>query len=138
MYCLSTFTTELYLPLSEKEKVTCTFPSAERPRIESVHYLNYKDSCGHVTCVSSGSPATSVTWMKDGQPLHTNESSNYTFSQEISDREASVYINVLVVSRMKIGNYTCIVTNDLGSTSVEIIVDSGEFTIQYEPHTARV
>ena len=98
-----------------------------------MHYLNYKDSCGHVKCVSSGSPATNVTWMKDGQPLNTDRSSNYTFSQEISDRADSVYINVLVVSRMKIGNYTCIVTNDLGSTSVEIIVDSGEFTIQYEP-----
>ena len=93
-----------------------------------MHYLNYKDSCGHVKCVSSGSPATSVTWMKDGQPLNTDRSSNYTFSQEISDREDSTYTNVLVVSRMTTGNYTCTVTNDLGSTSMDIIVDSGEFT----------
>ena len=114
--------------MSEKEKLTCKFPSAERPKVESGNYLNYKDSCGHVTCVSSGSPATSVTWMKDGQPLNTNGSSNYTFSQEITDRAASVYTNVLVVSRMTTGNYTCIVANDLGSTSRNIIVDSGEFT----------
>ena len=66
--------------------------------------------------------------MKDGQPLNTNGSSNYTFSQEITDRTASVYTNVLVVSRMTTGNYTCIVANDLGSTSRNIIVDSGEFT----------
>ena len=92
-----------------------------------MHYLNYKDSCGHVKCVSSGSPATSVTWMKDGQPLNTNETSNYTFSQEISDRADSVYTNVLIVSRMTTGNYTCIVANDMGSTSRNIVVDTGEF-----------
>ena len=93
-----------------------------------MHYLNYKNSCGRVTCVSEGSPATSVVWMRDGQPLNNSSTGRYSLSQSITDRETSEYTNVLVVARMVAGVYSCTVANDLGSTSEEVTVNDGEFT----------
>ena len=89
-------------------------------------YLYHMESCGHVVCISSGSLATSVVWMRDGIHLTTDGSSNYTFFRSITDRAASVYTNILVANKMVAGNYSCTVSNDLGSTSRVITVDTGE------------
>ena len=79
-------------------------------------------------CVSTGSPATTVSWMKDTQPLITDDSTDYTLTQTITDRASSTYSNVLTVSEgvSVAGTYNCTVTNDLGSAS-DVVVAVGEF-----------
>ena len=69
-----------------------------------------------MTCVSTGSPATTVSWMKDGQLLITDDSTDYTLTQIVTDRVSSTYSNVLTASEgvSVAGTYNCTVTNDLG------------------------
>ena len=67
--------------------------------------------------------------MKDGQPLITDDSTDYTLTQTVTDRASSTYSNVLTVSEgvSVPGTYNCTVTNDLGSDS-RVVVAVGEFT----------
>ena len=90
--------------------------------------LTYQEEIRALTCVSTVSPATTVSWMKDGQPLTTDGSSYYTLTQTVTDRTTSTYANVLTVSNGTgvAGTYTCTVTNGLGSVS-RVIVALGEF-----------
>ena len=77
-----------------------------------------------LTCISTDSPATTVTWMKDGKLLTIDDSSHYTLSQTITDRVSSTYSNVLTVSESApgvAGRYICNVSNDLGSDSMEVV-----------------
>ena len=66
--------------------------------------------------------------MKDGQPLITDDSTDYTLTQTVTNRRASTYSNVLTVSEggSVAGTYNCTVTNDLGSDS-RVVVAVGEF-----------
>ena len=64
-----------------------------------------------------------MTWTKDGQPLATDGSSLFSFSQTITNRFTSTYSNVLSISESVTGvagTYVCNVSNDLGSDSVEL------------------
>ena len=83
-----------------------------------------------MTCVSTGSPATTVSWMKDGQPLITDDSTDYTLTQTVTDKVLSTYSNVLTVSEgvSVAGTYNSTVTNDLGSDS-SVVVAFGEFNV---------
>ena len=61
--------------------------------------------------------------MKDGQPLITDGSTPYFFSQTITNRSTSTYSNVLSISeavQRVAGTYVCTVSNDLGSDSVDL------------------
>ena len=89
--------------------------------------MTYQEDDRTVTCVSTGSPATTVSWMKDGQPLITDDSTDYTLTQTVTDRVSSTYYNVLTVSEgvSVAGTYTCTVTNDLGSASDVVVVVGG-------------
>ena len=88
--------------------------------------LTYQEENRTLTCVSTVSPATNVSWMKDGQPLTTDGSSYYTLIQTVTDRASSTYSNVLTVSEGApggvAGTYTCTVNNELGSDSSEATV----------------
>ena len=87
--------------------------------------LTHQEESRTLTCVST--PATTVSWMKDGQPLTTDGSSYYTLTQTVTDSTTSTYSNVLTVSEGTgvAGAYNCTVTNDLGSSS-RVIVALGE------------
>ena len=91
--------------------------------------MTYQEDDRTVTCVSTGSPATTVSWMKDGQPLNITDdgSTDYTLTQTVTNRVSSTYYNVLTVSEgvSVAGTYTCTVTNDLGSAS-DVVVVVGE------------
>ena len=104
--------------------VTASHDLTERPTISN---LTYQEEDRTVTCVSTGSPATTVSWMKDGQPLITDDSTDYTLTQTVTDRVSSTYSNVLTVSEggSVAGTYNCTVTNDLGSDS-RVVVAFGE------------
>ena len=98
----------------------------------SIISLTYDGGNRAIYCISTGSPATRVTWMKDGQPLTADGSSPYSFSQTITNRSISTYSNVLSISetvQRVTGTYTCIVSNDLGSDSVEVVA-VGELGLQ--------
>ena len=104
-----------------------SYSSTDGPMIVDMRYINYREGCGQVICVSSGSPATRVMWSENGKPLDADISLSHSSFQVITDRAAAVYRNVLVVRDMVVGsNYSCTVTNDLGSSSMDIIVNSGE------------
>ena len=79
-----------------------------------------------MTCVSTVSPVTNVSWMKDGQPRTTDGSSYYALTQTVTDRTTSTYSNVLTVSEGApggvAGTYTCTVTNELGSDFSDVAV----------------
>ena len=74
-------------------------------------------------CVSTGSPATNVSWMKDG--LSIDNSTGYTHTQTVTDRANSTYSNVLTVSEGApggvAGTYTCTVYNELGNDTREVV-----------------
>ena len=93
-------------------------PTTVSPTISS---LTYQEEFRTLTCVSTGSPATTVSWMRDGQSLIIDDST-YHLTQTITDRSSSTYSNVLTVSDPSgvAGTYNCTVTNDLGSDSREV------------------
>ena len=98
------------------------FLNSVTPNITS---LMYDDAARTLTCVSTGSPATTVTWEKDGVPL-SNDSCIYQLTQTVTDRTTSTYSNVLTVSEATptgvAGTYTCTVSNQIGSDTEGFIV----------------
>ena len=59
-----------------------------------------------LTCVSTGSPATTVTWTRDGAAA-TGDT-----SQTVVDQLAITYNNTLTVTGREPGSYQCSVSND--------------------------
>ena len=87
--------------------------------------LTYDPSAYTLTCVSTSSPPTIVSWDKDGVPLSI-DGSTYQLTQTITDRATSTYSNVLTVSETApmgvAGNYTCNISNQIGSSTEKISV----------------
>ena len=106
---------------------TLSFPShTVTPTITNLTYHEGNDS-HTLTCVSTGSPATTVCWTKDKAPL----TSDYTISQTVIDRSTSTYSNVLTVSpKGAAGIYNCTVSNDLGSDS-RVVEALGELSLHF-------
>ena len=97
------------------------FYLSEPPQITN---LAYHKETRSLSCISSVSPATRVVWMRDGVPLTTDGSSHYSLSQTVSHRSTSTYHNVLMIRHTApgvAGNYTCTVSNDLGSHSMSVV-----------------
>lgn len=70
-----------------------------------------------INCTSSGSPATAVTWTKDGVLLA--ESNTYRMTQVLYSGTSSTYFNLLEVNTgpyAVTGHYSCEVSNLLGNT----------------------
>lgn len=77
-----------------------------------------------LNCTSTNSPATNVTWLRNGNILQTNGGKNQ-FYQTVTSRQKSIYQNVLVVDdniENVIGNYTCNVTNKLGNSNSTLTI----------------
>ena len=70
-----------------------------------------------LTCTSTNSPATDVTWMRDGATLPIDGVTNQ-FYQTVTSRWRSTYQNMLIVDdtiENFIGKYSCRVANKFGS-----------------------
>ena len=63
-----------------------------------------------LTCTSTGGPATTVSWRRDGTLL-TESSSYSTTSQMLLDTETATYNQTLTVTGRLVGQYQCSVSN---------------------------
>ena len=64
-----------------------------------------------LTCISTGGPATTVTWTRDsGEVVGDTET-------VLNDPETAQYTHTLTVTEILGGLYTCTVTNDKPSTA---------------------
>ncbi len=80
-----------------------------------------------VNCTSTGSPATSVLWTKDGQ-LISAEEGVYDETQVLFDATTATYFNLLTVYAEPediLGQYTCSVNNSIGIAATESITFEG-------------
>ena len=83
-----------------------------------------------LTCTSTGGPATTVSWMRDGEILAEN-SSNYSItSQTLTDPENGTYDHTLVVTGRLVGEYECTVSNNKPSSASGNITVVGEYYIK--------
>ena len=84
----------------------------------------YDEDSRSVRCISTGSPATVVSWMKDGVIIDES-STDYTLTQTITNRATSTYNNILTVNVGATGGvagtYICNVTNDLGTATDQVM-----------------
>ena len=75
-----------------------------------------------LTCVSTGGPATTVTWTRDGAAVYYD--ATHVLTQTVTEQSTITYSNVLRVTGREPGTYQCSVTNDRGSNT------SQNFTIE--------
>ena len=89
------------------------------PRITNLAFTDGSSS-SFLTCTSTGSAATTVTWMRDGQPLII-DGGTYQLTQTVTDRADSSYENVLTImeelSTVVEHHYSCLVSNINGNAS---------------------
>ena len=62
-----------------------------------------------LTCTSTGGPASTVSWRRDGTMLSDN--STYCITSEVTDAETATYIHTLTVIGRLVGEYLCNVSN---------------------------
>ena len=88
-------------------------------------------SSSTLTCTSTGSPATTVSWTRNGQPV-TIDGNTYQLTQTVTDRAASTYDNVFTINqplaRILGSTFTCTVTNIFGSVTSDGVQIRGTFT----------
>ena len=76
-----------------------------------------------LNCTSTGSPATTVTWTKDGALLA--ESDTYRMTQLLYSGTTSTYFNLLEVNAgpyAVTGDYSCTVSNLLGNATSNVTI----------------
>ena len=102
--------------------MVCTGPILSNSLVAppSVTNLTYNSERRTLTCVSTGSPPTTVSWSKDGYKL-TVDGTTYRMTQTVEDRTTSTYENVLALSGDDTGVYKCTVVSALGTSSAETI-----------------
>ena len=90
---------------------------AAPPTVTAV-YRKRSSSVFTLGCSSTGSAAANVTWTRNGITLH--DCSKYKHFQTVTSRYLSTYYNELQICDLPEhlgGNYSCIVSNILGSSS---------------------
>ena len=77
-----------------------------------------------LTCISTGGPATTVTWTRDSNTVITE--GNETV---LNNPETAQYTNTLTVTGRWPGHYTCTVENNKPSTNSKTYVVHGTIII---------
>ena len=96
----------------------------------SVTSLRYDNQSRTLTCTSTGGPATTVTWRRDGAVITPN--ATYQQTKAVVDHVASIYQTVLAIDSSVsqsdiVGTYNCTVENARGRSSRTIVV--GKLTL---------
>ena len=91
----------------------------------NVTSLTYNDQSRTLTCTSTGGPATTVTWRRDGVVLTLNGTHQQT--KKLVDAVTSTYQTVLTINSSVdqsdiVGTYNCTVENDRGESSETVVV----------------
>ena len=82
--------------------------------------LTFSDQSNSLTCTSTGGPATTVTWKRDGVVITPN--ATYQQTKRVVDLVTGTYQNVLTIDSSVaqsdiVGLYNCTVENDRGRSS---------------------
>ena len=116
--------------------VTFGYPCAGSPSVIS---LTFDDQSRTLTCTSTGGPATTVTWRRDGIVITLNDTHQQT--KRVVDPvngilQTTLTIDQSVGQRDIVGVYTCTVENVRGE-SPETVVIPGETRTMYFTHIHR-
>ena len=97
------------------------YPSGS-PSVDSLRYDNQSRT---LTCTSTGGPATTFTWRKDGVVIILN--ATYQQTKRVVDPVASTYQTVLTIDPSVdiMGTYNCTVENARGSDSAATLTVAG-------------
>ena len=99
-----------------------------------------------VTCISTDSPATTVTFMRGSTtvgPFRDGESVSiggvtYEMAQTVTDRGESTYENILTIidspTELVGDTFTCTIANSLGMDTSQPIAIKGSYTILHDGH----
>ena len=71
-----------------------------------------------LTCISTGGPATTVTWSKDS----TTVTKGTETETELDDPVTAQYTHTLTVTGRQPGFYTCTVANDISTITANITI----------------
>ena len=87
--------------------------------------LTYNDQSRTLTCTSTGGPATTVTWRRDGVVITLN--ATYQQTKSVVDLVNGTYQTVLTIDSSVCqsdieGTYNCTVENDRGKSSETVVV----------------
>ena len=93
----------------------------------SIASLLYNRSTLILTCTSTGGPATTVTWRKNGAVVEVDRTT-YHQSQRVVDTRTATYENTLSsgVAANFIGTFSCTVTNSRGFPGTKSVTLNGE------------
>ena len=119
IYTIQHVILEPSLPLS---LYTAGFVSIDSLQFSLTSALTADPPVFTLTCVSTGGPATTVTWTRDGAAV-TGDT-----SQTVTGMLTATYVNTLTVTGRLPGNYQCSVTNDK-STAVRALRVQGLITL---------
>ena len=75
-----------------------------------------------LTCISTGGPATTVTWTRDSTTVTQG-----TTETVLNDPVTAQYTHTLTVTGTLRGNYTCTVSNSKPSSKSSSIIVSGKY-----------
>ena len=97
----------------------------------SVTSLSYNDQSRTLACTSTGGPATTVTWRRDGVVITATDQQ----TKRVVDPVTGTYQTVLTIDQtlsksVIVGTYSCTVENERGESS-ETVVVPGETELLY-------
>ena len=95
----------------------------------NVTSLTYNDQSSTLTCTSTGGPATSVTWRRNGVVIAINDT--YQQTKKLVDPVNGTYQTVLNIDPSVgqiVGTYTCTVENIRGESSETLVVPGETWT----------
>ena len=79
-----------------------------------------------LTCISTGGPATIVTWTRDSTTAMGDEMTVFNFT---NDAATAQYTHTLTVTGRLGGLYTCTVSNDKPSTATMSLTVQGMYRV---------
>lgn len=108
------------------------------PGVPSISELTFSATTRTLTCISTGGPATNVTWRMGGSEL-TVDGSMYQFMQTLTEKSTATYTNILTIVSTDLttiigSNFTCEVENSRGTATMNITIPCKNNVVYYLVH----